>query len=244
MKKIASLLSVIILCLTVWVPASAVELSEQTTVGPLSGTECQRIVLTEHEQAQFEESKTAEEGANEISPLKLGYSSAGIAEIIGYPLLSDLDTGELFYYPNIGRKVTYGLINQSMSMRLTAAEAAEVYDEALQYLNSHIPTEGHSYAIVGWYVETLVQLRSDHPKYIEYRVAEPNFGQGTDYTKANIPYTITSYRIKGACAFPDNASDTEYYHIGGIEGTYYYATDTGKVLGIPFSAGLAMNVKE
>lgn len=149
MKKIASLLSVIILCLTVWVPASAVELSEQTTVEPLSGTECQRIVLTEHEQAQFEESKTAEEGANEISPLKLGYSSAGIAEIIGYPLLSDLDTGELFYYPNIGRKVTYGLINQSMSMRLTAAEAAEVYDEALQYLNSHIPTEGHSYAIVG-----------------------------------------------------------------------------------------------
>ena len=38
-------------------------------------------------------------------------SSAGIAEISAYPLLLDLDTGRLFYYPNIGRKVTFNSIS-------------------------------------------------------------------------------------------------------------------------------------
>ena len=245
MKKFTSLFLVLIFCFSMSATAMAASPAVDSVVSTAVLGEGERVVLTERERAAFEASEnnmvSDPDSQNAVVPrVSVG---AGIAEIIGYPLLADLNTGELFYYTNIGRMVTYSSVGQFSSLRLTAAQVQQVYNEALTYLENNIPTEGHSYAIVGWYISTLVQLRADNPRYIEYRIAEPNFGQGTEYVRENIPYSIISYRITGACAFPSNASTTEYFHIGGAEGTFYYATDAGKVLGIPFSAGIALNVQ-
>ena len=100
----------------------------------------------------------------------------------------------------------------------------------------------------------MVQLRAQNPQYLKWRVAEPNFGQGTDYSdhrggaprwggsELNVPSSFISARLQGACAFPENASDTDRYRIKGIEGLFYYKTNAGQVFGIPFGAGISLNV--
>lgn len=239
MKKIVSLFMIFVFSFALCTTAFAVD---------TTNSEGERVVLTPEEYAAFEASKNnaeinqQEDTSNDDSARVIGYAHAGITEIIGYPLMADLNTGEAFYYPHINSKVTFTSINQHASLRLTSNQAARLYSQAITYLSNNIPTEGHSYAIVGWYVETLVQLRADDPRYLEYRIAEPNFNQGTGYDRVDGLKQSISCRLKGACAFPSNASDTEYYHIDGIEGIYYYkSVYNNQLLGIPFSAGITFN---
>ena len=80
--------------------------------------------------------------------------------------------------------------------------------------------------------------------YIKYHAGEPNFGIGAEDQTVNIPYTMASLKVGLPLPFPDNYSETEYYHIDGIEGTFTYrAAFNNRILSIPFSAGMAFNWK-
>lgn len=237
MKKVTSLFLVLICCLSMSLPAFAAE--GTATVEPVSydGNPGERIFVDEAAcKATLEPSPD-----EEIEPYDIS-SSAGIAEISAYPLLLDLNTGRLFYYPHIGRKVTFSSISQYNDIRLTSSQALALYDEAITFLSNNNPEPTHSYAYAGWWINTLVQLRAENPQYLKWRIAEPNFGQGTDYSELNVPKQFISARLEGACAFPDNASDTERYEIKGIEGLFYYKTNAGQVFGIPFGASISLNV--
>lgn len=256
MKKITSLMLAIALIFSLNVTAYAAE-PEAVSTEP---DEYGRVFLTEEQTQAFLESRNSaaavledeqqdemqdDEGMLRVSSLSPGYVSVGIAEIFTSPLFWERETKRLFYFKEVGVYESYSTTYTSTSIRLTSDQAQAVYDRALQWLKSH-STPGYGYIFAGWYVETLVQLRAidpSKPLYIEYRAAEPNFGAGSEYTKADIPLSICSYRIGVACAFPSNASNTSYYHIGGVEGTFWYKTEKGSVLGIPFSAGLALNVQ-
>ena len=243
MKKFLSLVLSLVFCLSL----SPSVLAADNPSADEGAARC--VFLTEEECAAFNFQEAGgimgmEEEIDPIDPQILDRVEASIVEIIAYPLLADVtdpSQARLFYYTHIGKKVTYTTFSQSRSMNITRDEAHQLYQLANNYLFTNEAVEGHQYMIVGWYMETLVQLRSSKPKYIEYRIAEPNFGAGTGYTKANIPYTAISYRIKGACQFPSSFSDTERYVIPGIEGSYYYGLDNGNVLGIPFRASLIIN---
>ena len=79
---------------------------------------------------------------------------------------------------------------------------------------------------------------------IKYHAGEPNFGIGAEEQTVNIPYTMASLKVGLPLPFPDNYSETEYYHIDGIEGTFTYrAAFNNRILSIPFSAGMAFNWK-
>ena len=131
--------------------------------------------------------------------------------------------------------------SQYSNIKFTKSEAMNLYNRALGVAYTNEPQ--YSYGIVGWYIISEIDLMADRPKYVEYRIAEPNFGVGSDYEKWNVPYEKVRITLQGACAFPDDYSETQYFHIGGVEGSYYYTADNGKVLGVPFGAGISVNVK-
>lgn len=261
MKKITSLMLAIALIFSLNVTAYAAEPEAVSTEPDEYGC----VFLTEEQTQAFLESRNSaaavleeellndeqqgdeqdEESLLRASSLSPGYVSTGIAEIFASPLFWERETKRLFYYPEVGVQQSWSTTYTSTSLRLTSDQAQAVYDYAFQWLQGH-GTPGYGYAIVGWYIETLVQLRAispSKPQYIEYRAAEPNFGAGTDYLRENVTQSICSYRISAACEFPTNANNTSYYHIGGVEGTFWYKAENGKVFGIPFSAGLALNVQ-
>ena len=242
MKKVTSLFLILICCLSMSIPAFATGTGPSDESFPIDsdGSMIEPIFVDEQE-CNVTGEEIWEFMDENIEPYDIS-SSAGIAEISAYPLLQDLDTGRLFYYPNIGRKVTFNSISQYNDIELTSTQAFSLYNEAISFLSANNPEPTHSYAVVGWWINTLVQLRAQNPQYLKWRVAEPNFGQGTDYSELNVPNSFISARLQGACAFPENASDTDRYRIKGIEGLFYYKTNAGQVFGIPFGAGISLNV--
>lgn len=177
----------------------------------------------------------------DISTKYVGYVFAGPNQIHAYPLVCNLNTGDLFYYNTIGDSVYFSMLSQYSNIKFTKSEAMNLYNRALGVAYTNEPQ--YSYGIVGWYIISEIDLMADRPKYVEYRIAEPNFGVGSDYEKWNVPYEKVRITLQGACAFPDDYSETQYFHIGGVEGSYYYTADNGKVLSVPFGAGISVNVK-
>lgn len=246
MKKMTSLMLAFVLIFSLSVSAYAVESSNSAPVADEYG----RVFLSEEETLAFFEAQDSEDiqpDENELSravgSLGPGYVSVGIAETIARPLIWEQETKRLFYLEEVGVKTTYSPLYSNALFKLTTSEADNMYNRALAFMANH-NENGYSYFIVGWYVETLVELRTISPStplYIEYRAAEPNFGQGSDYEKTNISQSIVSFRIGAACQFPSDANDTEYYQIGGVEGLFWYRAENGRVLGIPFGARLGMN---
>ena len=81
--------------------------------------------------------------------------------------------------------------------------------------------------------------------YITYRAGEPNFGIGAEEETVAVSYTNAALTVGFPLPFPDNFSETEYYHIDGIEGEFTYRTAfTNQILDIPFSAGMSFNWAE
>lgn len=242
MKKVTSLFLVLICCLLMSIPAFASEATSPVDSVPLNeGGSISEPIFVDEQECNVTGECIWEFTDDGIGPYDIA-SSAGIAEISAYPLLLDLDTGRLFYYPHIFRKVTFNSISQYNDIELTSNQALALYNAAISFLSENNPEPTHSYAIAGWWINTLVQLRAENPQYLKWRVAEPNFGQGTDYSELNVPNSFISARLQGACAFPENASDTVRYRIKGIEGQFFYKTNAGQVFGIPFGAGISLNV--
>lgn len=243
MKKVTSLFLVLICCLSMSIPAFAVENAPSVERLPYNGDAGERIAVDREEVALFEEPVLDSE--NEGIELYDIHPSAGIAEVIAYPLVEDIDDPDYkFFYPNIGMKITFNSISQYNDINLTSAEVKSLYSDTFVTLANNIPTPGHSYRIAGWVVETLVQLRAEKPLYLDWRVQEPNFGDGTDYSRLNVTSSFISARLRGACEFPANTdvSTATRFNIKGIYGLFYFRNPSGQTLGIPFGAGISLNV--
>lgn len=243
MKKVTSLFLVLICCLSMSIPAFAAENTPSVERLPYNGDAGERIAVGHEEVVLFEE--PAVDLENEGIELYEVHPSAGIAEIIAYPLVEDIDDPDYkFYYPNIGMMITFNTISQYNDINLTSTEVQGLYADTFYTLANNIPNERHSYRIAGWIVETRVQLRAEKPLYLDWRVQEPNFGQGTDYSSLNVTSSIISARLRGACEFPANTDvDTATrFNIKGIYGLFYFRNTSGQTLGIPFGAGISLNV--
>ncbi len=243
MKKVTSLFLVLICCLSMSIPAFAAEDTPTIERLPYNGDAGERIAVDSGEVVILEEPVLDSE--NEGTELYEIRPSAGIAEVIAYPLVEDIDDPDYkFYYPNIGMIITFNSISQYNDINLTSAEVKGLYSDTFYTLANNIPTEGHSYRIAGWIVETLVQLRAEKPLYLDWRVQEPNFGDGTDYSRLNVTSSIISARLRGPCEFPANTdvSTTTRFNIKGIYGLFYFRNPSGQTLGIPFGAGISLNV--
>ena len=117
----------------------------------------------------------------DISTKYVGYVFAGPNQIHAYPLVCNLNTGDLFYYNTIGDSVYFSMLSQYSNIKFTKSEAMNLYNRALGVAYTNEPQ--YSYGIVGWYIISEIDLMADRPKYVEYRIAEPNFGVGSDYEK-------------------------------------------------------------
>lgn len=251
MKRIVSLILAFTLCLGLNLTAFAAEpvteiAAEATFIE--DGVE-ERVVLTEDERIAFMESIEEELSEDSVSPLIdtpiIFTPGANVSQIAGYPLLYDITGKELFYYSHIGLTVKYNLMGQFMAMNVTAAQAQTVYNQALTYLSNNIPSPGHSYTIVGWYMQAIVKMSADNPNYYEYRVAEDNsFESPSEYQKYKVTSQSDTYLIDGPCQFPSDASSTNLYFIDGLEGNFYYRNYKNTLLHIPFRASIRVNVSE
>ena len=222
MKKVTSLFLILICCLSMSIPAFA------TGTGP------------------SDESFPIDSDGSMIEPIFVDEQECNVTGEEIWEFMDeniepyDISSSEVQSY--LTSVVTFNSISQYNDIELTSAQAFALYNEAISFLSANNPEPTHSYAVVGWWINTLVQLRAQNPQYLKWRVAEPNFGQGTDYSELNVPSSFISARLQGACAFPENASDTDRYRIKGIEGLFYYKTNAGQVFGIPFGAGISLNV--
>lgn len=240
MKKMISVILALVMCMTLGVSA----LAAAPTVGEWSD----RVVLNDEQREAFQTMKVAQQLDSSNENKSTPYGPTGVAgvyieEIYGYPLLMEAETGELFYVPGIGTGGELPNKSQSESLRLSTEQANSLYQRVLSYAAAN-GKEGYHYSVAGWFIETKVATRADYPMYIKYHAGEPNFGIGAEEQNVNIPYTMASLKVGLPLPFPDNYSETEYYHIDGIEGTFTYrAAFNNRILSIPFSAGMAFNWK-
>lgn len=241
MKKVTSLLLVLVYCLAMSIPAFAAEDAPIVERLPYNGDVGERIAVSRETVGSFEEPVLDSENGG-IEPYDI-HSSAGIAEIIVYPLVEDVDADGMFYYPSVGMMITFNSISQFNDIILTSAEVNGLYYDVYNNLSNDNLPDDHLYRIAGWVIETLVQLRAEKPMYVDWRVEEPNFGMGTGYNRLSVPNSFISARLRGACEFPadTNAATTKRFSIKGIYGLFYYRNDAGQTFGIPFGAGIVLN---
>lgn len=251
MKKFVSLILAFTLCLGLSLTAFAaepeLEVEGEAAARFLEGEKEECVVLTEAERAQFMEAEAGESDGivPYITTPEIYSPTAAITQINGYPLLVEIPSGKLFYYSHIGIGEAFGMYGQYMALRVTAAEAQTVYDQAVAYAYNNNPDEGQVYAVIGWYIRANIKLSADKPQNVEYRVAPDNsFDSTGEYEKYKITSQSANYWIGGACHAKSDTNTSDYYFIEGLEGTFYYKTSKGTLLGIPFRASMKLNVTQ
>lgn len=250
MKRLGSILIAFVMCVMVGTPAFAAEPQEMLSVavGSSGGSNeawSERVIVSDEQREVFQIFDDGEEAATDtnsaIEPLATGISGVFIEEIYAYPMLLEVETGELFYVPGIQTGGVLQNQSQSESLRLTTQQAQNLYQELLDYATLN-GTAGYHYGIIGWYVDTKIGTRADYPMYVKYTVGTPNYSGITEERTVNITTPGQWVRVAVAMGFPDNYSDTEYYHMDVLDGTFTYrGAFNNKILSIPFSAGLSFN---
>lgn len=241
MKKVTSLLLVLICCLAMSIPAFAVENAPTVELHLPDGDDAEIIAFNLNDSVSFGETVYDLESEG-IVPYDYP-ANAGIVQIIGYPLAIDVDDPSvLFYSSDITASVTFNSYDQYSDLELTYTQAQALYDKLSAALYNYDSTK--TYAIVGWRADAYIQVRADNPLYIHWRIAEPNFDAGTDYDTVPVTSNLYTVGLWGFCEFPegkDNTTTTRF-SLKGIDGQFYYRSSTGQTIGIPFAAGITLNV--
>ena len=256
MKRLGGIFLAFIMCVMVGIPAFAAEPQEPEMLTMAVGNSDmtneaweERVVLSDDQREMLLSSKGTESEENmdnnDVDELAIGYPTgvAGvyIEEIYGYPLLLEVETGSLFYVPGIQTGGVLDNQSQSESLRLTTQQAENLYQPLLDYAVTN-GTAGYHYGIVGWYVETKIATTADYPMYIKYTVGTPNFSGVTEEKTVDITANGQWVKVGIALGFPDNYSETEYYHMDAVDGSFTYrAAFNNKILSIPFSSGMSFN---
>lgn len=253
MKRVLSLLTMVVMCFMLAVPAFAVGPQEPqalaTAVGTSDGASeawAERVILSDEQCAMLQSSEIADvPDNNNVDALATSYPTgvAGvyIEEIYGYPLLLEYETGALFYVPGIQTGGVLAHQTQSESLQLTTQQALNLYQRLLSYAVTN-GTAGYHYSVVGWYVDTKIATRADYPMYVKYTVGTPNFSGITEERTVNITSNGQWVRVGIALGFPDNFSETEYYHMNAVSGSFTYkAAFNNNILSIPFFSGMSFN---
>ena len=253
MKRVFSLLTLVVMCFMLAIPAFAVgwQVPEAlaTAVGTSDGTNeawAERVILSDEQRELLQSSKIVKDidsdDADELATsYPTGIAGVAIEEIYGYPLMVEVETGALFYVPGIQTGGVLSNQSQSESLRLTTQQTLNLYQRLLNYAVAN-GTAGYHYAIVGWYVDTKIATRADYPMYVKYTVGTPNFSGITEERTVNITSNGQWVRVGIALGFPDNFSETEYYHMNAVSGSFTYkAAFSNKILSIPFFSGMSFN---
>lgn len=239
MRKVTSLLLVLICCLTMSIPAFAATSTPTVELLSPDGDDAEITVLNQNASVLLYEDISDLESEG-IVPYDYP-PNAGIVQIVGYPLAIAVDDpSQHFYSSDIKKSVTFSSYGQYDDLEVTYAQAQNLYAQLFTALYNYDPTK--TYAIVGWRVDAYIQVRADNPLYISWRASEPNFDTGTGYITTAVTSNISIVGLSGLCEFPEGtgSATTTRFRIKGIEGLFYYRTNTG-TYGIPFAAGITLN---
>lgn len=159
-------------------------------------------------------------------------------QIAAAPLGYNKATGEIFYNPAIAQVTTFQSYSQYSSLMLSKSATRQLENRMAEFLYGKMETEGVSYGMVGWYVESAFYFQASNPRSV---TLSPGANYYFDLSE-KVSFTGTSARGLGrvAFAYPDNKNlDEDVYNLD-IQGSFSYRYN-GKDVTMTFSGGLMAN---
>lgn len=263
MKKVTSLFLVLICCLSMSIPAFAVE--PESNVKILTYAELQDLpktgngivpdgctALGEEESALFWDSmipgndETADIGTEADAPAST-YDARPLAcatRVVAWPLALDLESGQLFINNDIYRAITFQTYGQFSSLMLSNAQTISLMNSMMAHLDNLINTQGGSYALVGWYVGAVFYFQAPSPKSVTIAPSSIPTAPCYAFEKDDFNFagasTSTSGTAKAAFGYPEGKDPLKDVCNFDLSGTFSYR-DNGKDFSRNFSGGLMVN---
>lgn len=160
------------------------------------------------------------------------------------PIVGNLETHEAFVINNIVRSKYWSSSSQFEALYLSPSQVSQLEYEISTGLANDPSTSGYTWAILGWQINSIINLTATLPQRVEYKQSFIQSPEKYETKVLTVNQQSVNLNVTGMFLLPEGLNPHNYYNMG-FDGTFYYRYASGpnmnKETGIPFSCSVSMN---
>lgn len=164
---------------------------------------------------------------------------AGVREITLQPVVTCVETGAMYIHP-MGYRRTWAQGPQFAGLHVTSAQVENLITQTLHDLKTNPAYSKYTWSVVGWAMNSKLELSANRPQYLELTGDDTFLGSG-ETTKTS----INSSGIYSIATLLTSSMRLDKRYNFGYSGAFYYVytqgPNTGKLGGTMLNFSVTLN---